>query len=69
MVARSRPEAFTEAARPAGKAGDWERDREAWNLPRAPRGTIAGGVDENDQNVGPGEQGAGPPAISAETAE
>lgn len=27
------------------KAGEWERDREAWNLPRRPKGTDQDGPD------------------------
>ena len=30
-------ETLTEAARAAVEPSDWERDRVAWNLPRAPR--------------------------------
>ena len=34
-------ETLTEAAQAAAKADHLERDREAWNLPRAPVGTVA----------------------------
>jgi hypothetical protein len=69
MVARSRPETITEAAQATVHASDWERDREAWNLPRAPRETIAGGADKNERDADPGGQGAGRPALSADTTE
>jgi hypothetical protein len=34
-MTESLPEALTEVAQATVKAGAWERDREAWNLPRA----------------------------------
>jgi hypothetical protein len=45
-------ETLTEAAQAAAKADHLERDREAWNLPRAPaktvsRGTHRDGLDWN----------------------
>ena len=33
-MTQSLTEALTEVAQAAVKAGDWERDQEAWNLPR-----------------------------------
>ena len=51
-MARSLTETLDEAAQAAVLAGDWERDQEAWNLPRAPGGTIASGADTDDAAVG-----------------
>jgi hypothetical protein len=41
VIARSLSETLAEAAHAAVEPSDWERDRVAWNLPRAPRGAIA----------------------------
>ena len=41
MIARSLSETLAEAAHAAVEPSDWERDRVAWNLPRAPQGAIA----------------------------
>jgi hypothetical protein len=35
LVERTLPESLTDAARVAAERSDWERDREAWNLPRS----------------------------------
>jgi hypothetical protein len=52
LVERSLTETLDEAAQAAAQASDWERDQEAWNLPRAPGGTIASGADKDDAAVG-----------------
>ena len=39
MIARSLTEALADAAH-AAEPSDWERDRVAWNLPRAPQRAI-----------------------------
>ena len=41
MIARFLSETLAEAAHAAVEPSDWERDRVAWNLPRAPRAAIA----------------------------
>lgn len=51
-MAQSLTETLDEAAQAAVPASDWERDQEAWNLPRVPGGTIAGGADTDDAGVG-----------------
>jgi hypothetical protein len=64
-VARSLTETLDEAAQAAVQASDSERDREAWNLPRAPGGTIASWADKDENKSGerdPGEQGPDLPA-------
>jgi hypothetical protein len=50
-VARSLTETLDEAAQAAAQASDWERDQEAWNLPRATGGAIAS-EDKDDAAVG-----------------
>jgi hypothetical protein len=49
----------TEAAKAATRAGNWERDQEAWNLPRAPGETISNvaGRDELDWEMSPDARG------------
>jgi len=49
----------TEAAKAATRAGNWERDQEAWNLPRAPGETISNGAgrDELDWEMSPDARG------------
>jgi hypothetical protein len=37
LIARSLSETLAEAAHARVEASDWERDQEAWNLPRAPQ--------------------------------
>jgi hypothetical protein len=71
-MARSLTETLTEAAQSAVSTSNWERDQDAWNLPRAPGETIApaGERDEPDVAKGaPGEPGAEPPAMSPDTTE
>jgi hypothetical protein len=41
VIARSLSETLAEAAHAAVEPSDWERDRVAWNLPRAPQGATA----------------------------
>lgn len=51
------------------EASAWERDREAWNLPRAPEEAIPREVDTDEHDAGEGdagEQGAEPPATPPE---
>ena len=74
MSAPSASEALTAAARAAVEARDWERDREAWNLPRATSRTIAptAGEDEDEAGAGdddPEKRGANPPASPPEPTE
>ena len=64
-------EARTAAARAAAEASDWERDREAWNLPRAQGGTIApiAGEDEDEaraEDDDPEKQDASAPTPAPE---
>ena len=54
MPAQSLTEALTEAARTAAEASNWERDQQAWNLPRAQGET---GPDEAENDAGKGEPG------------
>jgi hypothetical protein len=66
-MAPSVNEAPNAAARAAVEARDWERNREAWNLPRAQSGTIApvAGEDEDKADAGdddPETREATPPA-------
>jgi len=51
----------TEAAKAATRAGNWERDQEAWNLPRAPGETISDGAgrDELDLEMPPDARAVG----------
>ena len=58
MVARSLTTTPTEAERAAVRASDWERNREAWNLPHASDGTVARPADHDQPMVG--ESSAGP---------
>jgi hypothetical protein len=54
------------------EVSDWERDQEAWNLPRAEGETTARGANGDEHNAGasdPDERGADPPATSPETTE
>jgi hypothetical protein len=70
-MARSLNETLTAAARAAVEANDWERDQEAWNLPRA-QGTIAQEAreDEPDAREGDPDKGeAHPPALPPEPTE
>lgn len=68
-------EARTAVARAADEARDWERDREAWNLPRAQSGTtIAPIAGEEEEEAGaedddPEEQDASPAATPPEPTE
>lgn len=68
-VAKSLTEALNEAARAAVEVSDLERDQEAWNLPRAPRESIArADEDEGDAlESDAGERGADSPARPPET--
>jgi hypothetical protein len=58
-VARSLNTTLTEAARAAVQAREWERDREAWNLPHAKdegpvdRGERIAGDDDAQQEETP----------------
>jgi hypothetical protein len=47
-VARSLNTTLTEAARAAVQAREWERDREAWNLPHAKDAGTPGPVDRDE---------------------
>ena len=70
-MARSLTETLTDAARQAVEASEWERDQNAWNLPRARGETSARGtdIDEDDARKGdPGERGD-PPATASEPTE
>lgn len=72
LEARSLTETLTEAARAAVEVSHWERDQEAWNLPRAQGGTIARGPGKDEPDAGEsdlGVQGEDPPSISPETTE
>ena len=67
-------EARTAVARAADEARDWERDREAWNLPRAQSGTIAPIAGEDEDEAGAGDENtekrdASPPASPPEPTE
>jgi hypothetical protein len=68
LAARSLTETLTEAARAAVEVSEWERDQEAWNLPRGQSGTIAPDVDEGEVDAAEGdlEQGEDPTAIPPE---
>lgn len=70
-MAPSLTETLPEGARPPViEVSDWERDQEAWNLPRARRGAIARGADEHEHDAresDPGERAADPPPLSPET--
>jgi hypothetical protein len=71
-VAQSLTETLTEAARAAAEESDWERDREAWNLPRAHAGTIDQEPDEDDVDVadtGPEKRRSDPPATPPRSTE
>ena len=71
MAARSLTETLTEAARAAVEVSEWERDQEAWNLPRGQSGTIAPEVDEGEVDVVEGDPGQeeDPTAIPPEQTE
>jgi hypothetical protein len=63
-MARSLNATLTAAAQAAAQARDWERDQEAWNLPKAPGETIGSGADEHERDTGerdPGARGAESP--------
>jgi hypothetical protein len=67
-------EAGTAAARAADEARDWERDRKAWNLPRAQIRTIAPIAGDDKDEAGaedddPEKQDASPPASPPEPIE
>jgi hypothetical protein len=68
LAARSLTKTLTEAARAAVEASEWERDQEAWNLPRAQGGAIVPEVDEREVDVAESEseQPDDPPAIPPE---
>jgi hypothetical protein len=68
LAARSLTETLTEAARAAVEVSEWERDQEAWNLPRAQGGPIGQEVDDGEVDVAEGEpeQREDPPAIPPE---
>jgi hypothetical protein len=51
-VAQSATETLDEAAQSAAPASDLERDRQAWNLPRAPRGAVASEADKDKGRPG-----------------
>jgi hypothetical protein len=71
-MARCLDETLTAAARAAVEANDWERDREAWNLPRTQSDTIAQepGEDEADAPDGdPGKRDGHAPALPPEPTE
>lgn len=65
LAAQSLTETLTEAARAAMAVSEWERDQEAWNLPRAHGGTIAPDVEKAEADVAEGdrEQRQDPPPI------
>ena len=70
-MARSLAETLNEAALAAVQASAWERDQEAWNLPRAPGEAIAPEANEDHHEAGtsgPAEQ-AEPPEIAPEAPE
>ena len=65
-------ETLEEAAHIRVQATIWERDQEAWNLPRAPGGTIDRGADTDEVDASEsdrGEQRAVPPAAAPRTTE
>ncbi len=69
-MARSLTEALTETARAPVGVRDWERDQEAWNLPRARGGSLAreagkAGVEPGEGD--PGERGSDPPVAPGTT--
>ena len=65
---RSLTETLTEAAREAAEARDWERDQDAWNLPRARRETSPRPADtgENDARKNDPGEPEEPPATQPE---
>lgn len=69
MAERSLTKTLTEAARAAVQASDWERDRKAWNLPRAKDRTVPHAADQGQPGAGegPAQPGAEPPATPPET--
>ena len=69
MAAPSLNGTLTEAARAAVQARDWERDREAWNLPHAKDGTVQRPADRDERAAGDGEaqQEGEPPAAQPES--
>jgi hypothetical protein len=67
-VARS----LGEAPNGAVQASVWERDQQAWNLPRAAAAPIAHGAYDGEHGTGegdPGEQGAERPAMPPKATE
>ena len=71
-MARSLAETLTDAAREAVETSEWERDREARDLPRADAGPIRRAVEDGETDAEEGvseEPQADPPAIPPETAE
>jgi hypothetical protein len=70
-MARSLTETLTDAARQAVEASEWERDQDAWNLPRARGETNAprADVDEHDAREGEPDEPGDPPATSPGSTE
>ena len=69
-MARSLTETLTEAARAAVDVSEWERDREAWNLPRAQAGALPDEAGEGEADAGEGDpqqDDAEPPAPPPES--
>jgi len=65
-------QARTAAARAADEAREWERDRKAWNLPRAQSGTITPIAREDEARAEDADlekQDARPPASPPESIE
>jgi hypothetical protein len=50
-VARSLAETLNQTAHEAVGASAWERDHEAWNLPRPPGETVARGAPEDEHDA------------------
>ena len=69
-MSQSLTEALTDAARAAVETSDWERDQEAWNLPRG-EGTKPSETDADDHTGQdrPAEGEADPPDTAPGTAE
>jgi hypothetical protein len=58
---------LADALNQAVQAGAWERDQEAWNLPRPPGEPIPRRAHKDEHDAGesdPGEQAAEPPAMA-----
>ena len=53
-MARSPTEALSEEA---AEVTDWEREQEAWNLPRARSASVAGELDEDEGKAPGGDPG------------